>query len=134
MFSTVVIGIDPSDTSQRAFRAGVELARALDAQIHLVTAFQDDRPGGGVISEQRQHAEHLLDRAASQVHPTGDGVGTHALPDKPADAILQVAGEVGADLIVIGNKGAQGARRVLGSVASAVTSGAPCSVTIVKTT
>ena len=57
----------------------------------------------------------------------------HAIPEAPADAILRIATETGADIIVIGNRGAQGARRVLGSVASAIVGHAPCSVFVVKT-
>ena len=134
MFSTVVIGLDPTDTSRQAFEAGVELARVFDAHLHLVTAFKDDPRGGLEVTPARQHAERLLDNAAALIDTTGRRVTTHALPTEPAGAILQVAQEVGADLIVIGNKGAHGTRRVLGSVASAVTNGAPCAVTIVKTT
>jgi nucleotide-binding universal stress UspA family protein len=61
-------------------------------------------------------------------------VTLHALPENPADAIVRVATEVGADIIVIGNRGAQGARRVLESVASAIVGHAPCNVFVVKTT
>ena len=56
------------------------------------------------------------------------------LPGDPADTLLTVADEVHADLIVVGNKGMQGARRILGSVPNSVAHGAPCSVLIVDTT
>ena len=59
---------------------------------------------------------------------------THALPGDPAKALLTVANEVGADLIVVGNKGMRGAGRILGSVPNAVAHKAPCSVLIVNTT
>ena len=53
----------------------------------------------------------------------------------PADAILDVAEEQGADLIVIGNKGMTGAKRfLLGSVPNKVSHHAPCSVLIIRTT
>ena len=134
MYSTIVIGLDPSDTAHRACEEGAELAKALGAQMHLVAAFADS-PGGGLgISEARARAEHMLEGMAAKCDPTGHQVSTHAIPDKPAAAIVAVAEQVGADLIVVGNKGAHGARRVLGSVASAVTNEAPCTVCIVKTT
>jgi nucleotide-binding universal stress UspA family protein len=50
------------------------------------------------------------------------------------DAILRVADEVNADLIVVGNKGMRGAGRVLGSVPNSVAHKATCSVLIVRTT
>lgn len=134
MFSTIVIGLDQSATAHRAFLDGAELGRLFGAHLHLVTSFADGPLGGVAISDERLEAEQMLDSAARAADPTGQKVTTHALPGKPADAILRVAEEIGADLIVIGNKGAQGARRVLGSVAGAVTGGAPCTVMVVKTT
>jgi nucleotide-binding universal stress UspA family protein len=59
---------------------------------------------------------------------------THALPGEPAEAIVRVAEEVGADLIVVGNKGLHGVRRVLGSVPNTVVHQAPCSVLVLDTT
>ena len=52
----------------------------------------------------------------------------------PADAILDVAEEQSADLIVVGNKGMTGAKRfLLGSVPNKVSHHAPCSVMIIRT-
>ncbi len=59
----------------------------------------------------------------------------YAREGDPADAILNVAEEANADLIVVGNKGMTGARRfLLGSVPNKVSHHAPCSVIIVRTT
>ena len=53
----------------------------------------------------------------------------------PADAILDVAEERKADLIIVGNKGMTGAKRfLLGSVPNKVSHHAPCSVMIIRTT
>ena len=62
-------------------------------------------------------------------------VTTHAREGDPADAILDVAEEAKADVIVVGNKGMTGARRfLLGSVPNKISHHAPCSVYIVRTT
>ena len=64
------------------------------------------------------------------------GVATelYARQGDPADAILDVAEERGADLIVVGHKGMTGARRfMLGSVPHRVSHHAPCSVLIIRT-
>ena len=50
----------------------------------------------------------------------------------PAEVLVRLAEECGADLLVIGNRGMQ--RRMLGSVPNSVTHKAPCSVIVVKTT
>ncbi len=52
----------------------------------------------------------------------------------PADALLQVAREVDASTIVVGNKGMSGGRRLLGSVPNKVSHEARCNVLIVATT
>ena len=61
-------------------------------------------------------------------------MGVHAIPGDATAAILRVAQEVNADLIVVGNKGMKGKGRVLGSVPNTVSHKAPCSVLIVNTT
>jgi nucleotide-binding universal stress UspA family protein len=58
----------------------------------------------------------------------------HAATGDPAEAIVRVATRIGADLIIVGNKGMRGARRVLGSVPNSIAHQAPCSVLIVDTT
>jgi nucleotide-binding universal stress UspA family protein len=129
----VVVGYFPSESAERAFAAGVELATALGAVLHIVAAFEDGPRGGIEITDERRQAEALVAGAAARVDRSVQAVG-HAIPAAPADAILQVAQEVGADVVVVGNRNAQGARRVLGSVASAVVSHAPCNVLVAKTT
>ena len=60
---------------------------------------------------------------------------THPREGDPADAILDVAEEIEADLIVVGNKGMTGAKRfLLGSVPNKISHHAPCGVYIVRTT
>jgi nucleotide-binding universal stress UspA family protein len=63
-----------------------------------------------------------------------DGVGCRTLVDEgdPADVLVRLAAECGADILVLGTRGTK--RRVLGSVPNSVTHNAPCSVLVVKTT
>jgi nucleotide-binding universal stress UspA family protein len=62
-------------------------------------------------------------------------VDVYARQGDPADAILDVAEELKADLIIVGNKGMTGAKRfLLGSVPNKVSHHAPCSVLIIRTT
>ena len=83
----------------------------------------------------REDVNFALDRAAAIAHDMDVEVKPHALDGDPADAILSVADEVEADLIVVGNKGMTGARRfLLGSVPNKVSHHAACSVIIVRTT
>ena len=133
MYKTIVVGAHKSQTARRAVDHAVQLARALNAHVHLVSAYPKDQgPADGKDTPGRVDAERSLDAMVPEV--ARQNYTTHALPGDPARAILQVAEEVDADLIVVGNKRMQGAGRFLGSVPSEVGHHAPCAVLIVKTT
>jgi len=138
MFKTIVVGVSPADSARLAARRAAELARAFGADLHLVSAYSEgspDRLGTPVVVKadppERSRTEQFL---SSLPEAVVGRASTHALPGPPAREILRVAQEVGADLIVVGDKGMHGARRILGSVANDVGHGAACSVLVVKTT
>ena len=83
----------------------------------------------------REDVDALLATCAQQAADAGVSAHTHARQGDPADAILDVAEEIDADLVVVGNKGMTGAKRfLLGSVPNKVSHHAPCSVLIIRTT
>jgi nucleotide-binding universal stress UspA family protein len=147
MFSSIVVGTDGSETAGEAVRQATDLAKAVGAAVHLVSAFEpvgDQR----LRSERtqvpddmqwmvnpREDVEATLKQAADTLQEQGVDVETYSRQGDPADAILDVAEEQNADLIVVGNKGMTGARRfLLGSVPNKVSHHAPCSVMIIRTT
>lgn len=147
MFKRIVVGTDGSETAAEAVRQAVGLAKLTGATLSLVSAYSPV-PGRRVKAEQseapadvqyeigpREDVNFVLDAAAAEAKKEGIEVQTHPVEGDPADAILNVAEETKADLIVVGNKGMTGARRfVLGSVPNNVSHHAPCSVIIVRTT
>jgi nucleotide-binding universal stress UspA family protein len=83
----------------------------------------------------REDVATLLSQAARAAEEAGIPVQTFQRQGDPADAILDIAEERDADLIVVGNKGMTGAKRfLLGSVPNRVSHHAPCSVLIIRTT
>ena len=147
MFGSIVVGTDGSETAGEAVRQATELARAIGARIFLVSAFEP--VGNQRLREERQEAPDdiewmvneredvnaTLKQAEEQIGEAGVDVEAFARQGDPADAILDVAEEQGADLIVVGNKGMTGAKRfLLGSVPNKVSHHAPCSVMIIRTT
>jgi nucleotide-binding universal stress UspA family protein len=83
----------------------------------------------------REDVERALEDAATSLREQGVEAATYARQGDPADAILDVAEEQRADLIVVGNKGMTGAKRfLLGSVPNKVSHHAPCTVMIIRTT
>ena len=148
MFTRIVVGTDGSDTAAEAVRQASELAQLANARLDIVSAFEpvprqrlqeEERSAPGDVQYEinpREDVNITLEGATKQAKSDGVGeVQTHAREGDPADAILDVAEEVKADLIVVGNKGMTGARRfLLGSVPNKVSHHAPCSVIIVRTT
>jgi nucleotide-binding universal stress UspA family protein len=147
MFRHIVVGTDGSDTAAKAVGQAAELAASVGATLLIVSAFE---PISG--SRLREEAQQVPDDVRWMVNPredvdatlqaavelaadAGAESKTFARQGDPADAILDVAEEQGADLIVVGNKGMTGAKRfLLGSVPNKVSHHAPCSVLIVRTT
>jgi len=147
VFNRIVVGTDGSETAGEAVRQAVDLAKLAGAQLSIVSAYAPV-PKRRLQSEQegvpadvqyeigpREDVNLVLDAAAANAKNEGLEVQTHPVEGDPAEALLNVAEETGADLIVVGNKGMTGARRfLLGSVPNNVSHHAPCSVLVVRTT
>ena len=146
MFGSIVVGTDGSPTALEAVRQATELARALGAQVYLVSAYEPVPPGRLRYESQqvpedlqwmvnpREDVEATLEEGASALRESGIPVETLAREGDPADAILDVAEEKDADLIVVGNTGMTRAKRyLLGSVPNKISHHAPCSVMIIRT-
>ena len=147
MFKSIVVGTDGSETATSAVKQAVDLATQIGAKLELVSAYEP-------VSDQRLREERTevpddlqwmvnpredvdatLNDAAEIAKEAGVDVEVFARQGDPADAILDVAEEQKADLIIVGNKGMTGAKRfLLGSVPNKVSHHAPCSVLIIRTT
>jgi nucleotide-binding universal stress UspA family protein len=147
MFGSIVVGTDGSETANEAVRQAVDLAKAVGATVQLVSAYEP--VANQRIREEKQQApddvqwsinpredvDGTLEEAKELAEQAGVTVERFARQGDPADAILDVAEETHADLIIVGNKGMTGARRfLLGSVPNKVSHHAPCSVLIIRTT
>jgi nucleotide-binding universal stress UspA family protein len=140
VFETVVVGADGSDTAAEAVRVAIELVKLSNGNLHIVTAYRPQQlrsEAGGEFSDSLTAgdlAESVLAELASRARTSGVAVETHLVNGAAADVICEVATQVKADVIVVGNKGMTGVRRVLGSVPNSVAHQAPCAVLIAFTT
>ena len=140
MFTTVVVGTDWSGTAEVAFVKALELARAGGGRLHVVTASPQSPPpasgrsagasGSRSLGPDFQ-ADVVLERTLDRLGANDVDVRQHTVTGEPGDAIVAVAEQVGADLIVVGNQGMH--RRVLGSIPNTVSHRATCDVLIVQT-
>lgn len=137
MISTVAVGTDGSETAGEAVEQAAEFARRFDAKLVLLSAFKESPPPTGVDETQWAYSpaaqlREILARTEAELNDQGIECATVVDEGEPADVLVRLADECGADVLVIGNKGMH--RRVLGSVPKSVAHNAGCSVFVVKTT
>ncbi len=140
----VLVGVDGSEDSALAIRAAADLSNRTGAELHVVHAWQDETPPSltsamsGDYSEARQQweraAEEVLKEQTALAEAAGASVaGTHNRRGRPAEEITDLAGELGADLLVIGSRGLGAVKRlVMGSVSEGVVSLSPCPVLVMR--
>ncbi|MCG8590094.1 MAG: universal stress protein [Proteobacteria bacterium] len=138
----VLIATDFSEHAERAVETGVELAKQLGAVVHVVHAFHLPVPliapyevaiPDPYLDEARQSARERLQATEEKIRAAGLETHSHLTEVPAASGIVQVAEDVGADLVVMGTRGNTGIKHVLlGSVAERTLRLAPCSVLTVK--
>ena len=143
MYNAIVVGTDGSPSARNAVTRAARMAKLCNARLLIVSAYKGTNASvmsalsGAALAQDdvdaRTQVEAMLAGLAAEFRKNELEVDTFAYPGNAAQAILDVAESEQADLIVLGNRGMQGARRYLGSVPSNVAHQAPCSVLIVST-
>ena len=143
MYDKIVVGTDGSATASKAVEHAASLAAATGAQLHVAMVTPSIpmvvAPDMLIASAEwndatKQATQTALEAAAATAAAMGAEVSTHQLSGDPADALLALCEDIDADLLVVGSRGMQGARRfLLGSVSSRCAHHADCSVLIVHT-
>ena len=130
--TTILVGTDTSAAADLAVEDAARLARDRDAEL-LVLYVKPERDVRAVVdpdraADPRAHLQRLASRFP------GLRATTRIEDGDPASRICDVAAEVRADTIVLGNRGTHGSRwRVRESVPNLVLRHAPCNVYIVDT-
>jgi len=138
---TIVVGIDESEPSLRGLRKAIEMAAALKSELHVIHAVHipgtllavlNQVPADIVQLENAQRdsvwavADPLLEAASIEIKRVD-------LNGYPADAVVEYAEGIGADLIVIGSRGrGELAAFFLGSTSHRILHLAHCDVLVVK--
>ena len=138
MAGIVVVGVDGSGTAKKAAESAKDLAAAMGASLHVVSAFDSDRTevfGSGsdrwIVSDA--DAAEQVARTVAESLGRDITVTYSAARGRPADALIKEAVRMDARIIVVGNRRMHGIGRVLGSVANSVAHNAPCDVYIANT-
>ena len=133
MYKHILVPTDFSEPSERAAKKALELGKLLDARLVVVHVVNYLPPA--YISSQSEYtsAEQIIGRAATYlaewVTQVGLGDAERLVVSGPAGREINSAAKAhGIDLIVIGNSGEGGIKRLLGSTTRAVMHNAPCDV------
>jgi nucleotide-binding universal stress UspA family protein len=142
-FKVIVVGTDGSERSAGAVSEALALATMAGSTLHAVHVVHPAVEAGHVeskawqlaIDEERGEVEHSKAQLATKAEHQGVSVEYHTPGGSDvADALLNTAEAVNADLIVVGNRGMSGVTRfVLGSIPNKVAHRCHCSVLIVDT-
>ena len=135
---TIVVGYDQSESAKLALDRAAELTKAFGAQLHVVSVAPTLEPasgrGAGGIDPTDSPEMHVSELAEARQHLEGQGVQAEyqAAIGEPAEAIVELATQHGADVIVVGTREVGTIHRLLGqSVSDSVAHKARCDVLIV---
>lgn len=141
MFNKILVAIDGSDMSNKAFKTALLLAKEHESMLSIINVGKSLAiPQGMVIDSidnvydsMRKEGEELLNRGKWMAESQGVPVEIHYVEGDPAAQIIKLAKEGLFQLIVIGNRGLSPFKEMmLGSVSHRVSQLAHCPVLIVK--
>lgn len=137
MSTPLVLGYDESPSANAALAATTELARDLKTKVVVVFGYYVTPLGGGggsdVAAALEKLGKHALGLAVADLEAAGIEVESRLVAHRPADAILQVAEEVAARMIVVGTVGENPITGVvLGSVVLKLVQRSPFPLLVVR--
>ena len=140
----ILLATDGSERANLAAMTAIDLAKATGSRLEVVavgsvfpkTAVYREFVGEAA-DDLKKEAQEILDAQVKKIEEAGGVVAsTHLRMDERKDeAIVHLAEDIGAGLIVIGSRGYGGMRRALmGNVADSVVHHAHCPVLVVRPT
>jgi nucleotide-binding universal stress UspA family protein len=138
-FERILVAIDGSEGSMRAFAAATELAQVMHSPLTAL-AVEGPLPAYaatiGEVDEVRQEKDAFFGALAAKIREHAKAAGVELQveikPGHAAELIVRFARDGGFDLVVVGHKGHFLQDYLLGSTADRVAHHSPCPVMIVK--
>jgi nucleotide-binding universal stress UspA family protein len=133
----ILIPTDGSIYSKAAAEKAIGLAKSYEGQLKIVSVvdvtdeFQSEAPAAveRLVKNAKEFAENVKKNAEAQ----GVSAEAYVKEGETFKMIIDIAGETGANLIVMGSHGSTGLKRLLmGSVTEKVIGYAPCPVLVVR--
>ena len=144
MYAVIVVGTDGSDRAAVAVTQAIALAKITGATLHVVHAVRPVARAGstndfaavavGEANMMFDRGDYIGAQVLAEAAREGVSAEMHSAQGDPADALIAVGKSCKADLVVVGNRGMTGFKRlVLGSVPNKLSHHCPCSLLIVST-
>jgi nucleotide-binding universal stress UspA family protein len=145
MYRSIVVGTDCTDTASVAVEHAAALAKALGAELHVVSVYREpatmamaqstglSAPSEALSMSAYDERRRQVEAITHQLRERGIDATAHVCRGEPASELVSAAQESSADLIVVGSKGMNGLRRFLGSVPNAVARTKDFNVLVVRT-
>jgi nucleotide-binding universal stress UspA family protein len=146
-YRTLVVGTDGSESSLRAVDRAGKIAAESDAKLIIATGYfpqKDDSRAADALRAEGYKVQgnapvyEILHVARDRAKAAGaKNIEDRPIKDAPVQALVDLAEQVGADLLVVGNVGLDARSAIIGrvfSVPGAVASKASIDVLIVRTT
>jgi nucleotide-binding universal stress UspA family protein len=146
-YQTLVVGTDGSESSLRAVDRAGKIAAESNAKLIIATGYtphKDDSRAADVLGEEAYKVTgnapiySILRDARDRARAAGaKNIEDRPIQDAPVHALVDLAEEVGADLLVVGNVGLNARSAIIGrvfSIPGAVATRAKIDVLIVHTT
>jgi nucleotide-binding universal stress UspA family protein len=105
----IVVGYDGSDCGNAALDAAVEMAKGLGDEIVVVFGYAPPGLWGGEIAEHEEAVEEFGERVMGQAKERAGAAGVdpevEMIPKRGPDALIEVAEQRDARMIVVGSYG-----------------------------
>ncbi len=136
----ILVGVDGSPREPKVLEEAIALARDRGGKVYLARAMMVpvSIPTAVWTLQGEDFSQFLVEHGNKEIAATAEKVPAELRGEtitrlgQPADVIIALAEELGADLVVIGSHGYGGIDRVLGTTAAKVVNRSKCSVLVVR--
>ncbi|WP_067050114.1 universal stress protein [Methanofollis ethanolicus] len=141
MFQKIVVAVDGSEISQKAFEVALSEAKMWNAALHVIYVVETSRFSSlpmdntmeVIYSLLEKEGREIFEKSTAQAAAEGISIVTHLRDGHAGTEVLALAEELQADLIVIGSRGKSGIDRLLlGSVSAHVVQDSRCTTMVVR--
>lgn len=141
VFANILVAIDGSDASQRAFDRALDIAKAGNASLHaayvvetgLFSSLPADNTVEIMYNVLKKEGEAVLSKAKGKAAAAGITLTTHLKYGHAPSEVITLAEKMKADLIIVGSHGkSQADRLLIGSVSNFVVTHSKVSTMVVR--